>query len=74
MKTKLRRRRVISKNVIIEIEKFLVNKNIVLSESEKRHLEQLLEDLRQTSYSDGFDAGYSFGYDAGYDFALTPID
>lgn len=63
-----------SKNVIIEIEKFLVNKNIVLSESEKRHLEQLLEDLRLTSFSNGFDDGYSFGYDAGYDFALTTVD
>lgn len=74
MKTKLRRRRVISKNVIIEIEKFLVNKNIVLSESEKRHLEQLLEDLRQTGYSDGLDAGYYSGYDAGYDFGSTTVD
>ena len=58
-------------NAMTEIEKFLTNKNVVLSESEKRNLEQLLEDLRQTGYCDGFDAGYSFGYDAGYDFALT---
>jgi hypothetical protein len=56
-------------NVMTEIEKY-----IVLSESEKRHLEQLLEDLHQTSFSNGFDAGYSFGYDAGYDFALTTVD
>ena len=61
-------------NVMVEMEKFLIEKNIVLFESEKRHLEQLLEDLRQTSYDDGFDAGYSSGYDEGYDFALTPVD
>lgn len=63
-----------SKNVMTEIEKFLVNKNIVLSESDKKQLEQLLEDLRQTSYYDGFDSGYSFGYDAGYDFASNTVD
>ena len=61
-------------NVMVEMEKFFIEKNIVLFESEKRHLEQLLEDLRQTSYDDGFDAGYSSGYDEGYDFALTPVD
>ena len=61
-------------NVMVEMEKILAEKNIVLFKSEKRHLEQLLEDLRQTSYDDGFDAGYSSGYDGGYDFALTPVD
>lgn len=61
-------------NVMVEMEKFLIEKNVVLFESEKRYLEQLLEDLRQTSYDDGFDAGYSSGYDEGYDFALTPVD
>ena len=61
-------------NVMTEIEKFLVNKNTVLSESEKEHFEQLFEDLRQMGYSDGFDDGYFSGYDAGYDFALTTID
>lgn len=55
-------------NVITEMEKFLANKNAVLPD--KKQLKQLLEDLRQTGYSDGFDAVYSFGYDAGYDFAL----
>ena len=59
---------------MIAIENFLTEKNVVLFESEKRHLKQLLEDLRQTSYDDGFDAGYSSGYDEGYDFALTPVD
>lgn len=61
-------------NVMTEIEKFLTDKNVVLSESEKRHFERLLEDLRQTGLSNGFDDGYSFGYDAGYDFALTTVD
>ena len=61
-------------NVMVEMEKFLIEKNIVLFESEKRHLEQSLEDLHQTSYDDSFDAGYSSGYDEGYDFALTPVD
>lgn len=61
-------------NAMIEIEKFLTEKNVVLSKSEKRYLEQLLEDLRQTSFSNGFDDGYSFGYDAGYDFSLTTVD
>lgn len=61
-------------HIMTEIEKFLVNKNIVLSESDKKQLEQLLEDLRQTSYYDGFDSGYSFGYDTGYDFALSVVD
>ena len=48
-------------NAMTEIEKFLTEKNVVLSKSEKRHLEQLLEDLRQTSFSNGFDDGYSYG-------------
>lgn len=61
-------------NVITEMEKFLANKNAVLSEPNKKQLKQLLEDLRQTGYSDGFGAGYSFGYDAGYDFALIQVD
>lgn len=61
-------------NAVTEIEKFLTEKNVVLSESEKRHLERLFEDLRQTSFSNGFDDGYSFGYDAGYDSALTTVD
>lgn len=61
-------------NVMTEIEKFLVNKNTVLSESDKKQLEQLLEDLRQTGYSDGFDTGYSFGYDTGYDFGTMSVD
>lgn len=61
-------------NVITEIEKFLTNKNVSLSESDKKWLEQTLEDVRQTSYYDGFDSGYSFGYDAGYDFASTMVD
>lgn len=61
-------------NAMTEIEKFLTEKNVVLSKSEKRHLEQPLEDLRQTSFSNGFDDGLSFGYDAGYDFALTTVD
>nr|DAD96505.1 MAG TPA: UvrA interaction domain protein [Myoviridae sp. ctj3P51] len=61
-------------NVMSEIEKFLTNKNVALSEPEKRHLEQLLEDLRQEGFSNGFDDAYSFGYDAGYDFALTAVD
>ena len=60
--------------VMMAIENFLTDKNVVLSESEKKHFEQLLEDLRQTSYDDGFDAGYFSGYDEGYDFALTPVD
>ncbi len=49
-------------SAMAEMEKFLFEKNVVLSESDKKQLEQLLEDLRQTSYSDGFDAGYSSGY------------
>lgn len=61
-------------NVMTEIEKFLTNKNVALSEPEKRHFEQLLEDLRQECFSNGFDNGYSFGYDAGYDFALSTVD
>lgn len=60
--------------VMIAIEKFLTDKNVVLSESEKEHFEQLLEDLRQTGYSDGFDAGYYFGYGVGYDFGSTTVD
>lgn len=47
-------------NVMTEIEKFLTNKNVALSEPEKRHFEQLLEDLRQECFSNGFDNGYSF--------------
>ncbi len=61
-------------NVMTEIEKFLTDKNVVLSESEKEHFEQLLEDLRQTGYSDGFDAGYYSGYDVGYNFESTTVD
>ena len=61
-------------NAITEIEKFLTNKNVSLSESDKKWLEQTLEDVRQTSYYDGFDSGYSFGYDSGYDFASTTVD
>lgn len=61
-------------NAIAEIEKFLTNKNVSLSESDKKWLEQTLEDVRQTSYYDGFDSGYSFGYDAGYDFASNTVD
>lgn len=61
-------------NAITEIEKFLTNKNVSLSESDKKRLEQILEDVRQTSYYDGFDSGYSFGYDAGYDFASNTVD
>lgn len=60
--------------VMIVIEKFLTDKNVILSESEKEHFERLLEDLRQTGYSDGFDDGYSFGYDARYDFESYPVD
>lgn len=60
--------------VMIAIEKFLTDKNVVLSESEKEHFEQLLEDLRQTGYSDGFDAGYYSGYDVGYNFESTTVD
>ncbi len=61
-------------NAMAEIEKFLTDKNISLSEPDKKRIEQILEDVRQTSYSEGFDAGYNFGYDAGYDFASTTID
>lgn len=61
-------------NAMAKIEKIFTEKNVVLSESERRHIKQLLEDLRQMSFSDGFDSGYSFGYNAGYDFALTTID
>ena len=61
-------------NVMVEMEKFLTDKNVVLSESEKEHFEQLLEDLHQTGYSDGFDAGYYSGYDVGYDFGSTTVD
>ena len=57
------------------IEKFLADKNVVLSESEKAQLERLLEDLRQTGYNDGFDNGYFSGcYEEGDDFAATAID
>ena len=63
-----------SDNAMIEIEKFLTGKNITLSEFDKKWLEQMLEDVRLTSFSNGFDEGYSFGYDAGYDFALTTVD
>lgn len=63
-----------SDNAMIEIEKFLTDKNVTLSESDKKLFEQILEDIRQTSFSNGFDEGYSFGYDAGYDFALTTVD
>ena len=55
-------------DAMTEMEKFLTEKNVILSESEKRCLEQLFEDLHQTGYSDGFNAGYSSGYDAGYNF------
>ena len=61
-------------NAITEIEKFLTNKNVSLSKSDKKWLEQTLEDVRQTSYYDGFDSGYSFGYGAGYDFASATVD
>lgn len=61
-------------NAMAEIEKFLTDKNISLSEADKKRLEQILEDVRQMSYDAGFDAGYNFGYDAGYDFASTTID
>lgn len=61
-------------NAMTEIKKFLTDKNISLSESDKKRLDQILEDARQTNYSEGFDAGYNFGYDAGYDFASTTID
>ena len=60
--------------VMIAIENFLTDKNVVLSESEKEHLEQLLEDLHQTGYNDGFDNGYFSGYYDGDDFAVTPVD
>ena len=61
-------------NAMTEIEKFLTDKNISLSEPDKKRLEQILEDVRYASYSEGFDAGYNFGYEAGYDFVLTTID
>lgn len=61
-------------NAMAEIEKFLTDKNISLSEVDKKRLEQILEDVRQTSCSEGCDAGYNFGYDAGYDFASTAVD
>ena len=60
--------------VMIAIENFLTDKNVVLSESEKKHFEQLLEDLRQTGYNDGFDSGYFSGCYDGDDFAVTPVD
>ena len=60
--------------VMIAIEKFLTDKNVVLSESEKERFEQLLEDLHQTGYNDGFDAGYYSGYDVGYNFESTTVD
>lgn len=63
-----------SDNAMIEIEKFLIGKNITLSELDKKWFEQMLEDVRLTSFSNGFDEGYSFGYDAGYDFTLTAVD
>lgn len=63
-----------SNNAMIEIEKLLINKNVTLSEPDKKRFEQILETVRQTSFSNGFDEGYSFGYDAGYDFALTTVD
>lgn len=61
-------------NAMTEIEKFLTDKNISLSKPDKKRLEQILEDVRYASYSEGFDAGYNFGYEAGYDFVLTTID
>lgn len=61
-------------NAITEIEKLLTDKNISLSDSDKKRLEQLLEDLRQTGYDEGYDDGYSNGYDCGYDFGCTPVD
>lgn len=60
---------------MIAIENFLADKNVVLSESEKEHFERLLEDLRQTGYSDGFDDGYFSGCcEEGDDFAVTSVD
>ena len=57
------------------IENFLADKNVFLSESEKIQLERLLEDLRQTGYSDGFDNGYFPGcYEEEDDFAVTSVD
>ena len=53
------------------IEKFLADKNVGLSESEKAQLERLLEDLYQTGYSDGYFSGC---YEEGDDFAATAID
>lgn len=44
------------------IEKLIKDHGVSVSESDKERLEQMLEDLRQTSYSDGFDTGYSSGY------------
>ncbi len=55
-----------SDNAMIEIEKFLIDKNVTLSEPDKKWFEQILEDIRQTSFSDGFDEGYCFGFDSGY--------
>lgn len=65
-------------STMAEIEKFLVaGKNVFLSESEKKHFEQLLEDLFQTSYNEGFDKDcFSvYGeYDAGCDFVPTLVN
>lgn len=47
-------------NAMTEIKKFFTDKNISLSESDKKQLEQILEDVRQTGYDAGFDAGYDF--------------
>lgn len=60
------------------IEKFIKDRGVSISESDKEHLEQMFEDFQQAGYdegySTGYDDGYSIGYDSGYDFGTMSVD
>lgn len=60
------------------IERLIKDHGVSVSESDKERLEQMIEDLQQTGYDEGYnvgyDDGYSIGYDAGYDFGTMSVD
>ena len=43
------------------VEKFMNDYNITISESDKKCLEQMLEELRQIDRNEGYDEGYDDG-------------
>lgn len=49
------------------VEKFMNDYNITITESDKKCLEQMLKELRQIDYNEGYDDDYASGYGRGYD-------